>query len=321
MRLRLAATALAAGVAALVVAVALPGSGTAGASWRTHAKSPLERTEVGAARVGRFVYVIGGFEKRTGTTTRAVLRYDLERDRWKRVRPLPQGVNHPAVTAAGGKVYVSGGYTSPRAFDAVSARLYVYDPARNTWKRLRDAPTARAAHTLEALRGRLYAAGGVDLRDALATLEIYDIKANRWSSAPDMPTAREHLASAVAGGRLYVLAGRTSRDGNFAAVESFDPGAQSWRSEPQMRKPRGGIAAAAVGGDRVVVLGGEESAGTIAEVESFDVPSGRWTSLPDMRTPRHGLGAISYRGRVYAFEGGPQPGFFFSNTVESLPVR
>jgi hypothetical protein len=39
-----------------------------------------------------------------------------------------------------------------------------------------------------------------------------------------------------------------------------------------------------------------------------------------MRTPRHGLGGISYRGRVYALEGGPEPGFFFSNAVESLQI-
>jgi hypothetical protein len=39
-----------------------------------------------------------------------------------------------------------------------------------------------------------------------------------------------------------------------------------------------------------------------------------------MRTPRHGLGGIAYRGRVYAIEGGPQPGFFFSNALEVLQV-
>ena len=37
-----------------------------------------------------------------------------------------------------------------------------------------------------------------------------------------------------------------------------------------------------------------------------------------MRTPRHGLGGAAFRGRVYALEGGPQPGFAFSGAVESL---
>jgi hypothetical protein len=40
-----------------------------------------------------------------------------------------------------------------------------------------------------------------------------------------------------------------------------------------------------------------------------------------MRTPRHGLGVISRGSRVYAIEGGPTPGFDFSNKVEALDVR
>ena len=34
------------------------------------APAGLERTEVAAARIGRSIYVVGGFEKRTGLTTR-----------------------------------------------------------------------------------------------------------------------------------------------------------------------------------------------------------------------------------------------------------
>ena len=87
-----------------------------------------------------------------------------------------------------------------------------------------------------------------------------------------------------------------------------------------MRKARGGIAAAAVDANRIVVFGGEEGAGTIAEVELYDVGKRRWRALPDMKTPRHGLGGVAYRGRVFALEGGPQPGFHFSTTVEALRV-
>jgi hypothetical protein len=46
--------------------------------------------------------------------------------------------------------------------------------------------------------------------------------------------------------------------------------------------------------------------------------------LPDLRTPRHGLGGVARGRRVYAIEGGPTPGFDFSNAIEALdivPVR
>jgi hypothetical protein len=40
-----------------------------------------------------------------------------------------------------------------------------------------------------------------------------------------------------------------------------------------------------------------------------------------MRTPRHGLGGVSLNDRVYAIQGGPRPGFFFSDATEFLDVR
>jgi hypothetical protein len=39
-----------------------------------------------------------------------------------------------------------------------------------------------------------------------------------------------------------------------------------------------------------------------------------------MRTPRHGLGGISRGRRVYAIEGGPEPGLHFSNAIEALDI-
>lgn len=307
-------------LAAAGAAIALAGSGSSGAEWRSLAPSPFSRTEVGAARVGRHAYVVGGFEQRGGETTRAMVRYDLARDRWARVRSMPIGVNHPAVAAHGGFLYVAGGYTQPRDFSERTARLYRYDPRRNSWKRLRDAPTARAAHTMQAIGGRLYLVGGVDGGGATGRLEIYDVERNRWSGGRAMPTPREHLASAVLRGRLHVFAGRTAGGGNFTTHEAYNPRTRRWSKLPDMRKPRGGIAAAAVDGDRAVIVGGEEAAGTIAEVELYDAERRRWTALADMRTPRHGLGAVAYRGSVFALEGGPQPGFAFSNAVEALRV-
>ena len=86
-----------------------------------------------------------------------------------------------------------------------------------------------------------------------------------------------------------------------------------------MRKARGGIAAATVGG-RIAVFGGEEGAGTIRPAELYDPKRDRWRSLPGMRTPRHGLGGVAKGRRIYAIEGGDQPGFHFTRAVEYLDV-
>ena len=298
-----------------------PSAGSRTERWVALRGSELARTEVAAARIGRFIYVVGGFEERSGGTTGALERYDVRRNRWSRRASMPVGLNHPAAVAHRGKLYVHGGYTAERGLSGASARLYSYEPGRDRWRRLHDAPTRRAAHALGALGGRIYAAGGANERGALDTLEIYDLERRRWRRGPSLRTMpREHLAGATAGRFFYVLGGRAAGRGNFTVAERYDPRQRRWQRLPDMRKARGGIAAVRVG-RRIVVFGGEESAGTIAEVEIYDPRERRWSTLPRMRTPRHGLGGVSLGHRVYSIEGGPTPGFDFSKAIEALDVR
>jgi N-acetylneuraminic acid mutarotase len=289
------------------------------AGWQELRPATLERTEVAAARVGRFVYVMGGFEPSRATSA-ATERYDIERDRWRRVADMPVALNHAAAVSYRGRVYVLGGYRSTTGLSEEVATLYRYDPGRDRWRRLPAAPTARAALAVGVIGGRLYAAGGADASGPLATLEIYDFARRRWRTGPDLATARDHLAGAVADGRFYVLAGRAAGHGNYAVVEAYDPGARRWRRVPAMRKPRGGIGAATVSGGRIVVAGGEESAGTIREVELYDPDTRRWSVLPDLPTPRHGLGVVARGRRVFTLEGGDRPGYAFTSTLEALVV-
>ena len=287
--------------------------------WIALRRAPLERTEVGTARVGRFIYVIGGFSRTGSATTDAVERYDTRSNRWRTVRPMPAALNHSQAAAHRGRLYVFGGYTARSGLSGESAALFRYDPGSDRWSRLRAAPTARGAHAMGVIGDRLYVVGGVGDGRALDSLEIFDFRARRWSRGPSLPTAREHLAATVAGGYLYALAGRVAGQGNLAVAERYNPRRRRWKRLPAMTKPRGGIAAATVGG-RIVVFGGEEAAGTIREVEQYDPDRRRWSRLPDMRTPRHGLGGASLGRRVYAVEGGPTPGFDFSNAIEALDV-
>ena len=182
---------------------------------------------------------------RSGGTTAAVERYDIDRNRWRRVRSMPVGLNHPAAAAYRGDVYVLGGYTGRGDLRGEVSSLYRYDPERNRWSRLPNAPTKRAALAVGVIGGKLYAAGGANAADgALKTLEIYDFKRRRWSRGPDMAVAREHLAGAVAGGAFYVLAGRAAGQGNFKVAERYLPRAGALgapaRHAQAARRDRGG---------------------------------------------------------------------------------
>ena len=290
--------------------------------WTALRPAQLERTEVAAARIGRFIYVVGGFERSSGGTVAAVERYDIRRDRWTRVPDLPVALNHPTAVAHRGRLYVHGGYRGETDLTVPTGALLRYNPERRRWRRLPSSPTPRAAHALAAIRGRLYAAGGANDSGSLQSLEIYDIRRARWRSGPSFPgPARNHTTGVASGGRFYVLGGRDA--GNLTAAERYDPRRRVWEELPPLRVARGGIASARLGDGRIVVFGGErlEPGGTtIAEVELFDPRRRRWSSLPALRTPRHGLGGAALGRRVFAIEGGPTPGFDFSNAIEYLDV-
>lgn len=318
-----AALALASAAGIVLAASEKPEPRTRGAgSWETGlAESPFSRSEVGAARVGDRIYVVGGFLA-SGATTGRMAAYDISADRWVRRRPLPKGVNHPGVASLGRRLYVLGGQRE--AGERPSAALWRYTPARNRWKRLPSAPTRRAAMALAAGDGKLYAAGGqTDGSSELRRLEVYDVSARRWRVRAPMPTGRNHLSGAFALGDFWAIGGRNS-GGNSAAVERFDPATGEWSTEAALNVPRGGIAAA-VARESIVVLGGEELqpwGTTIAEVEQLplDDLAGGWELLEDMPTPRHGLGAAAMGDFVYALEGGPEPRLTTSRLVERLDL-
>jgi len=308
-------------VLALIVGLWIDGRSSAGAAtgaWRALRSAGLERSEVGAARIGDSIYVVGGFMDPSATTA-AVERYDVERDRWRRLGPMPIAVNHPAVTSHRGYLYVYGGYTDSTSFDPIAA-LQRFDPRSGRWTLLPASPTPRAAAGLVARGGKLYASGGAD-GVALDTLEVYDIATHSWRAAPPMATPREHIAAVATADGVYVLGGRSSA-GEHDTVERFDPRRGVWTTLPHLRVARSGFAAAVVGDD-VIAFGGEElSPGgtTIAPVELYDPAKRRWQSLPPMRTPRHGLGGVAIGRRIYALSGGPTPGLDFSGVAEFLDL-
>ena len=287
--------------------------------WVAAAPSPLTRSEVGAARIGRFVYVVGGFLS-DGQTTAQVARYDLDSDEWTTTAPMPVGLNHAAVAAFRGRLYVYGGYTGVFGGDE-SDGLYRYDPGAKQWAELQSG-ARRAAATLAVCGKRLYAIGGARGGEALRQVQIYDPAADDWSRGPKLHVAREHLASGVVGGRIFVIGGRAGGE-NLRVVERLDPEAGGgWDKVKPVHSPRSGFQAARVG-PLIVAVGGEqlsEGDSTIAPVEAYDTRTGRWRKLAAMLTPRHGLGVVADGRRVFALEGGPQPGFAFSNLNEFLDV-
>ncbi|HEX2178389.1 MAG TPA: kelch repeat-containing protein [Actinomycetota bacterium] len=283
------------------------------AGWRTLSDAPNQRTEVAAAAVGDRIYVLGGFVP-PGRTVSIVEIYDTTTDTWSRGPDLPLPVNHAMATAAGGALYVFGGYTGETGLSVPTDRAFVLRGDR--WEELPRMPEVRAAAGAAAIGDRVYVAGGVGPQGLAESMLVYDNAAGTWSQATGVPTPREHLGVATDGRRLFAAGGRPPNTSRF---EAFDPGTARWERLADMPTARGGLAATRTSNGLIVAAGGEADE-TFPEVEAFDVGEDRWVRLPGLPTPRHGLGVVAVGNTVYVLAGGPRPGFAFSGANEALDL-
>ncbi len=113
----------------------------ASGQWLVAAPMPTPRSEIASAVIDGEIFVVGAFLA-SGVNSDLLEAYDPEADAWETKQPLPVTIDHPAVAAAGGKLYVLGGF---RVLGSeISPATYEYDPQADTWTRRTDMPLLRA---------------------------------------------------------------------------------------------------------------------------------------------------------------------------------
>jgi hypothetical protein len=259
---------------------------------------------------------------------------------------LPVALEEAAAAAAGGKLYVIGGFDAagnslrtvwvfdgsawsagprlPLGLDHTSAatlddHLYLAgghsfgrDSARffrldgSSWTELAPMRHARGGHTLLAAGGGLYVIGGNSGAVNVAPAEVYDPQSGRWSDLPSMPAPRNHVAGFVARGAVCAAGGRSPAT---ARVDCFDLLSSTWNRLPDLPQPTSGAGATALADGRVVIMGGQDAQETRIVDQAAEIPDAiAWNVLGTMLVPRHGFELAVYEGRAWACGGGTQPG-------------
>jgi hypothetical protein len=296
----------------LVAALGLLVSGASGAGgWQKGAAMSSPRSEVAAAPFRGGIAVVGGFSP--GRVSKRAEVYQPARRRWRSLPDLPIATNHAAAASAGGKLYVVGGYGSPRLWVRAA---FVFDGKR--WRKLAPMPGPRGAAAAAVAGGKLYVLGGVTPRGLAETAYVLDLATGEWSTIPG-PTPREHLAAASAGGRVYALAGRLGGvDANLGTFEAYAPEEGRWLPLEPVPEPRSGTGLALAAGMLVSVGGEGPDNATIGSVYGYELATGEWRRLPDLPTPRHGLAVAAVGGKVYAIGGSPVADLGYSTANEFL---
>ncbi len=256
-----------------------------GRTWEELARGPLLQ---GAALVsdGDAIYRVGGMTATNPTTaepevlrsSRSAARYVIAEDRWEPLPDLPAGRSSHDAVAAGGVLYVVGGWElrGPDE-DAVWAdtvlALDLDDAA--AWRAI-PAPFERRALAAGIAAGRIYALGGLTPdRGPLLRVDVLDIATGAWSRGPDLPRAGSLQGFGVAAASRRDRVFMSQADGR---VHSLGAGAEAWEHVTTLADRRF-MHRLAPFGDGLLAVGGSWLAGHLATIEvvstgDADAPAG-----------------------------------------------
>ena len=142
---------------------------------------------------------------------------------------------------------------------------------RGGWSTVASLSTARNRLAAAEAGGLVYAIGGDDGDNILASVEEYDPETDTWSTVASLSTARQSPAAAEATGLVYAIGGDDGDD-ELTSVEEYDPETDTWSTVASLSTPRRRLAAAEAGG-LVYAIGGFDGDNQIASVEELTLQS------------------------------------------------
>src|SRR2546428_5557238 len=143
---------------------------------------------------------------------------------------LPMALQEAAAAAAGGRLYVMGG------FDAAGNSLrtvWVFDGS--AWSAGPPLPLGLDHASATTLDDHVYVAGGHSFgRDSP---RLFRLVGSTWTEGAPMRHPRGGHALIAAAGKLYAIGGNTA-SANVAPAEVYDPGSGAWSDLPSLPAPR-----------------------------------------------------------------------------------
>jgi hypothetical protein len=202
-----------------------------------------------------------------------------------------------------------------------------YDPGTNKWTAKAPMLTARSGLAVGVVNVNgndiLYAIGGSDGVNTLATVEAYDPTSNTWTPKTPMLTPRYGLGVGVVNGQIYAVGGFIAPD-QSSPVEAYDPVANGWVPKASMPVGRILLGVDVVNNILYAVGGSTDGSNNLSTVETYDPMTDKWTTgtlMPtSMPTPRGGLAVGENDGILYAVGGqlpDIQPGDPVPKTLEA----
>lgn len=190
-----------------------------------------------------------------------------------------------------------------------------------TWIPRAPMPTPRYAFGTCVVGNKIYAIGGWNGTQSLATVEEYNPATDTWTQKASMPTPKYLFATCAVNDKIYVIGGNTTFPpvSPLATVEEYDPITDSWTTKASMITPRGNVSACLLNG-KIYVIGGLDSLTVISTVEEYDPATDSWTTKADLPIPKWGHKTFTVNNKIYVLKGATSSGSVssakFLKTVE-----
>jgi hypothetical protein len=126
-----------------------------------------------------------------------VYAYDVPRETWSEVAPLPEAIHAMAATVFKGEIWVLGGRLRSQE---IIRRVWIYNPTGNAWRAGPPMPAPMDLLGVAAVGNKIH-----------AVLEskyfVYDAATRKWRRGPSLKVPRHALALYAVRGRLYAIGG------------------------------------------------------------------------------------------------------------------
>lgn len=238
---------------------------------------------------------------------------DPDAGAWSILPSLPHERTRCAVIGNGSFLYVLGGEV--HRFMLKLQRLPLaavdrFDADNSAWDALTPLPHPRGNLAAVMVSGCIYAIGGFDGRQAVATTERLDLKTRSWDALPPMPTPREGMAVAALHNRIFAVGGRAAEGalGKVGAVESLHLSEQVWETLAPAPALIVGQCSAVAYDKHIYVCGGysgdgQEKNWQDAAFQRYNAKADTWDVLPGMAVPRRGFAMVALNDRLFTFGG------------------
>ena len=249
--------------------------------------------------------------------------------RWAKAAPFPEPEEELYGVAAGGRMYVIGGFGSNGR--PAPAMVYEYDATADRWTKKKPIPVPVHHQAQTEYNGKIYVFGGCmrPLTGAGAggwepvdNAWEYDPAADSWKALAPMPGRRCAAIAEQVAGKIYVIGGATVMENSgetamfanrpvrvLGTNQMYDPATNTWSNRSPMPTTRNHAFSGAVNG-KIYVIGGRLAAAHIPVssntdvVEEYDPARDLWGAVKSrMPTPRSGGGWATYNGRIYVSGG------------------